>query len=340
MPALQRSCDACVSAKRRCSLATPRCARCTTRNTTCRYINEPATAISDRLRTDRGTVRNYRLLKVPRSPLLLSNPANKPSSILGVQTWIPEVVRSYSPVTLQKQIGILRTFVVQFAQHGAASFLHPCLYESRLPKPLQHVSQICGSYGLKQGTFASLKPGSIYPCVSQMLRLATGTDSFPELVEHVQAIAILQILCLLEGHEGSGEEAERNEKIFWNLAQLLYTEAPVHLPTMLSPWRAWLFAESVRRTILVCHIIMAVRGALRRGFAVHLLCVEALPFDMRGRLWDAETADAWEAATAASHEPSLVSLRQFTTLHQPERSASPFEDLLLLSFKSWGGFDH
>lgn len=167
-----------------------------------------------------------------------------------------------------------------------------------------------------------------------MLRLAARAGSFSELLAYVQAIAFLQITCLLEGQEGCDEEAERDDRFFWELAQLLYLQAPAQLPRMLGPWRAWLFAESVRRTILVCHIILAVHGALRRGYAVHLLCVEALPFDMRAQLWDAGSADAWEKATAASHEPSLVSLRQFVSLHHPPaRSASSFEDLLLLSFK-------
>lgn len=261
------------------------------------------------------------------------------SPIRGLQTHNPEVIRWFGPITLQLQISILRSFAVHFGQHRAASFIHPCLYDSQLPTPLQYASRICASYGLEEGLFSSPKSNIIRRQIGQMLRLAAKAGSFSELVAYVQAIALLQIFCLLEAHGDSEEQAERDDEMFRDLAHLLYIQAPVQLPKMLGPWRAWLFAESVRRTILVCHIILAVHGVLRRGYAVHLLCVEALPFDMRSQLWNADTADAWEVATAVSHDPPLVSPRQFTTLRQQTEGASPLEDLLLQSFKYRGSSD-
>ncbi|KAF5540006.1 hypothetical protein FMEXI_8656 [Fusarium mexicanum] len=41
---LQRSCQACVKARRRCNLASPCCERCSTKRIPCRYANEPAPA--------------------------------------------------------------------------------------------------------------------------------------------------------------------------------------------------------------------------------------------------------------------------------------------------------
>src|SRR6478735_2553290 len=41
---LQRSCQACVKARRRCNLASPCCERCSTKRIPCRYTNEPAPA--------------------------------------------------------------------------------------------------------------------------------------------------------------------------------------------------------------------------------------------------------------------------------------------------------
>lgn len=303
MATLQRSCSACVSAKRRCNLVTPHCARCTAKGITCTYVNQPVEA-------------NYHHCFNPRP-----------------QAYIPEIVRLFSPNTLQRQTAILGSFASEFATHGGTSFLHSRFYDSRLPGPLQHISGICAGYGLKEGPYCSIDLEGIRAQVGQMLRLSAQQSSFSEFLAHMQAIAFLQIICLfIEGHEDS-EEGERHDKTFQELTLLLYSRAPEQLPRTLSPWRAWLFAETVRRTIIVCQIILVVRGALRHGYAVYLLCVESLPFDMRARLWDAGTADEWEAALAASHEPSLVSLSQFTTLRQPARSTSYFENLLLLSFQ-------
>src|SRR6478609_7985478 len=47
MTFLQRSCQACVKARRRCNLATPCCARCSAKRIKCCYTNEPAPATAD-----------------------------------------------------------------------------------------------------------------------------------------------------------------------------------------------------------------------------------------------------------------------------------------------------
>lgn len=329
MPALQRSCDGCVGVKRRCNLATPRCARCISKNITCVYINQPESAISNQSRAFDGAVQRYRPVRVAVGP---SNSAFERGCSLDMHANIPEVIRSFSLDTLHQQLSILRSFAAKFAQHGAAPFLHPCLYESRLPQPLQQASRICASYELNDGVAASGKPGNIRAQTRQMLCLAPKVGSFSELLAYVQALSFLQIVCLLESQQDS-EETDRDDKIFWELSLSLWKQAPVQLSRTLSPWRAWLFAESVRRTIIVCSIILAVRGALRRGYTTYLLCVEALPFDMRSQLWNSDTADAWELAASAYNEPSLVSLHRFTALQRSPQSTSSFESLVLLFSK-------
>lgn len=322
---LRRSCDACVRAKRRCNLSAPRCSRCSAKGLDCAYVNQPAPGPSSRPRECPGTPWRSRFLRVAG---MLRHRC--------IGEWecadIPEVVRLFSPATLQRQLDILQTFAVYFAQNGAASFVHPCLYDCRLPEPLQHASRVCANYGIEERLPPSSSPDAAHPQTRQMLHLAAKSTSFSELVAHVQAIALVQITRLLND-PSPVEDSDREDRAFWVLAQLLWKWAPARLPRALSPWRAWLFAESVRRTILVCHIILAVRGVLRRGYAVHLLCVEALPFDMRGELWEAESAQGWEAAAGNSGGPSLVSMRQFAALKVCGGTASPFEDLLLLSFK-------
>lgn len=334
MPSLRRSCDPCVSAKRRCDLKTPRCAPCMDRDITCSYINRPAGATSGRQTTWQETFRQARQLHVVGNGSPLSVLAFEQGPLFGLWTQIPKVVRLFSPITIQQQLTILKTFVINFAQHGAASFLHSCLYDTRLPLPLQYVWGICASSGSKEGLFSNLHAENVHAQASEMLRSAARAESFLELLSHIQAAALLRIICLFQDQGNySEEDTRRDEETFWELALILYIRAPAKLPSTLSPWRAWLLAESVRRTILVCYIIMAVHSVLRRGYVVHMLCVEALPFDMRAPLWDADTAAEWEAAAAASHEPSLVSLREFAALQAQAQSGPSLETLVLLSFR-------
>lgn len=315
-------------------MATPRCARCVAKHIPCVYINQPSGAACERHTAPQGAPRQNEHLHVVGSASPLSKLAFERGPLFGLWTHIPTVVRLFEPIIVQRQLDILKSFVINFARTGTTSFLHPFLYGTRLPGPLQYVSRTYRNYGLNEDIFANVQVTNLHSQTSQMLRSAAKAGPFSELLGSVQAIALLRIVCLFQEQQSySTEDAECDDEIFWELVMILYIRAPAKLPRTLSSWRAWLLAESVRRTILVCYVILAIQGVLRRGYAAHSLCVEALPFDMRAKIWDVDTADAWEAATATSHEPQLVSLRQFITLRQFAQSAPPLESLLLLFFR-------
>ena len=112
----------------------------------------------------------------------------------------------------------------------------------------------------------------------------------------------------------------------------LWEQAPNRLPASLSPWQAWLFAETVRRTILISYLIRGVYSEYKLGYCVHHLNVEALPFDGHTRLWEPKTATAWESLKPGLAS-SMVSLREYTNdyargLTHPR---GVFETLLLVS---------
>lgn len=68
---------------------------------------------------------------------------------------------------------------------------------------------------------------------------------------------------------------------------------------------------------------------------MHPLCVEALPFDARTGLWDAQSEAAWMATAKRIPGPYLITLGHFTRLKRPTgggNESTQFEDLLLLSF--------
>jgi hypothetical protein len=83
----------------------------------------------------------------------------------------------------------------------------------------------------------------------------------------------------------------------------------------LTPWQAWLVAESTRRTILTSHILTCVFFRYKYEIAEAKLRMEALPFDDRGGLWLAETPQAWAAAAGAKRgaevKTNLVSWHEF-----------------------------
>ncbi|KAI0456792.1 hypothetical protein F5B21DRAFT_125259 [Xylaria acuta] len=326
MPVLQRSCRACASAKRQCDLAVPWCGRCSSRHITCTYINQPGAAgLNPRVPSHQASDGESEALEralcsfqsVVGSRLQIYNPLRL------------EVIRTFDPTTVERQISILQSFLLKYARCGSNAFIHPYLYEPHSPAPLSDVSSvldaICGSDvehpHIPVSQILRLK-------VRHFLRLGARASSYTELVSCVQAIVLLHISRL--SHEDGEDDPERDNQAIWALTHRLWVRAPTQLSSRLSPWRAWVFAESVRRTLLVCNILLGVYGVLRRGYAVRHLCIETLPFDMRTQLWEANTEDSWRAAASYNIDcdPPLVSFRQFKSLQQSSSSHSQFESLL------------
>ncbi|KAF5685737.1 hypothetical protein FDENT_6072 [Fusarium denticulatum] len=368
---LQRSCQACVKARRRCNLASPCCERCSIKRIPCRYANEPAPApipinektlksivksrklkeghdaqslsrllvhgvLDTRLQTFIRQVLSNDYYDGSRPPVLarlsdsrvMSKPVNN-----GIQIFNPmhlEIVRVFDQRTLHHLSDILRTFPGQFAEHGKTSFIHSALYDPSLPPPLKEVRDVCYSYHIAGDYLASSRLDILRLTTRRLLRLSKRTSTFADTLAYAQAISLAQIVRLLECHDTNDDDIERDNEEMWALTHRLWQHAPTQLPSSLSPWKAWLFSENVRRTIMVCNILLAVYSSLRRGYTMHSLCIEALPFDVRTKLWDADSENAWEAAAWKVPGPYLVTLSQFTELQRPGVGGSRFEDLLLL----------
>jgi hypothetical protein len=246
---------------------------------------------------------------------------------------IPEIVRSFDPDTTQRLVKILQSFPADFAKSGATSFVHLALYDMQLPPPLQKVHDICGYYYSQNGHLTGTLHHLLQLEIKQLLRQAKQSKSFMELLACTQALVLAQLVRLLEGQdEVHPHSVEKDNKMMQTLSYQLWEDAPSHLPVEMSAWRAWVFAESVRRTILVCSILLIIYDVLRRGHAFQALCVEALPFDVRTQLWDADTADDWLTASSICQGPSLVTIHEFTSMWRMSANQSAFESLLLLSF--------
>jgi hypothetical protein len=393
MGLLQRSCQACVKARRRCTIAYPCCARCSAKRIPCHYTNGPShteKTWSDSVIQPRKLNGEYseqalildvyhgrldtRLQNFRRQVLCEdsydgSRPPITDPSVLSwtqeasgalskrhgnsLQIFNPlhlEIVQVFDQATLQQLASILRSFPAQFAQHGSTAFVHSGLYDgddsnsNNLSLPLKQVRDICCSYQLGGEYLADRRFHTLRLTIQRLLRLAIRSiNTFAETVAYAQAIIVAQIIRLLEPHEtvtkeeeeDDYEDIERDNEKMWALTHTLWQHAPTQLSPTLSPWKAWLFSENVRRTIMICNVLLGVYSSLSRGYTMHPLCVEALPFDARTGLWDAQSEAAWMATAKRIPGPYLVTLSHFTRLKHPTGDGSEstqFEDLLLLSF--------
>ena len=243
-----------------------------------------------------------------------------------------EVVRVFDQTSLHRLSDMLQSFPGEFAEDNTTAFIHSGIYAYNLPPQLQEVRDICYSFQVGGNYLAHHRLHTLRSTIRRLLRSSTQTSSFPETLAYAQSIIFAQIIRLLICDDPDLDQIERDNEAMWALTHTLWQKAPTQLPSTLSPWQAWLFSESVRRTILVCNILLAVYSSLKRGYTIHSLCIEALPFDLRTQLWDARTEQEWDVAAARTKSPALVTLSQFTALSWGVSGGSRFEDLLVLAF--------
>lgn len=97
--------------------------------------------------------------------------------------------------------------------------------------------------------------------------------------------------------------------------QILLTSAETKMPRNVSPWQEWLFAESVRRTIIISYALSMTVVGFRYCYCSNRLFLEPLPFDKRAGLWMAKSPQVWIAAACAKTGEKvgeqLVSVHEF-----------------------------
>ncbi|UZP44985.1 hypothetical protein NXS19_012797 [Fusarium pseudograminearum] len=277
MTVLQRSCQACIKARRRCNLATPCCERCSTKRIKCCYINQPAPAtvdishssmiktkglsdipksqnlsflvLSGELDTSlqmrvRQVLRDgyYRGSRPPITALHIheSGIVSKPMDTC-VRIFNPlhlEVVRVFDSDTLHRLSDILRGFPAEFAENNKTAFIHAGIYPPHLPPQLQQVRDLCYSYQVGGEYLATHRLDALRSTIRRLLRSATRTSSFGDTLAYAQAISLAQIIRLLVCNDTSEDQVERDNEDMWALTHKLWQHAPIQLPSTLSPWQA------------------------------------------------------------------------------------------------------
>ncbi|KAH8689902.1 hypothetical protein BGW36DRAFT_389924 [Talaromyces proteolyticus] len=325
---LRRSCHGCVKVKRRCDLLFPECSRCVKKGVRCQYVNIPLSAQA-------GSTAENRVVKLahskqahakPTHATNNSNPNNGNEIIVLRATQSPsppyenhslsipatleiEIRKPRPPEIIQMVANIVRQTPVLFAQ-GNSPFIHPCLYGKSMPKPIRDMRDIC-SLCLSDGHLSGSK---LYSLLQQkiimLLHAARKAANFEELLACVQGLVLAQCIQLTDGNIDA-KSMERLNEIIISLSRRLWAQVPTELPSTMTPWRAWMFAESVRRTIIYSHVVSATVSLLNRGYACRTPFVDALPFDVRTWLWEIRSESRWTQFNANTELP-MVSLYEFT----------------------------
>ncbi|GAB1207671.1 hypothetical protein APSETT445_006396 [Aspergillus pseudonomiae] len=226
----------------------------------------------------------------------------------------------------------MRSFPTEFAENMKTDFIHPDLFQSSEASTVfQNVRTLCRLHSQGDNS-TSLTPLLQQHC-AELLRKSGRSASFQELLACIQSLLILQCILILDEKTDLGPYSETISSMLSNVGRRLWQKAPAQLSHTMTPREAWLFAESVRRTIIVAFMLRSVYSLLKRNYSVRTPFVDSLPFDVRTTLWDTDHA-AWDDATPVSLE-HMVSLQQYSTMLESGavHGISPFSALILAACK-------
>ncbi|KAK1142392.1 hypothetical protein N8T08_007944 [Aspergillus melleus] len=233
----------------------------------------------------------------------------------------------------------MRNLPVVFARSMKTMFIHPDLFEGEhTPASILEAHALCKLHltATENGHLGSLVP-VLRRKSAQLQRQINHVGSFEELLGCIQALLLIQ--CMLILNEDDYEATPYSETVsmmLMDLAERLWQQAPIQLPKTLSPKRAWLFAESVRRTIIVGFLLRSVYSLKKRNYSVRNPFIDSLPFDVRVSLWDEDSAEVWSGELSESESwRSIMSLHQYSSLMDSGHTHGipPFGALILAACK-------
>lgn len=292
---LRRSCHACARLKLRCDQRLPKCTRCVAKGSSCEYINTP-----------------WGLKSRSKSTALSEH--DRKGGIGLTPSLHLEIQKTFSGVIIQFLVDGMRSFPESFARERKTAFIHPDVCRdmnsgsSCCQGLIEDVHGLCTIYGkgLHAYSMHILRQKS-----TEIQRRATRASSFEELLICVQSLILTHSVLFFDDSQGYSESTSA---MLTNLARRLWQQAPVHLPQGMSPRKAWLFAESVRRTIITAYMLCSTYSFRKRRFSVRTPFVEALPFDERTSFWDDEGGGCEGRDVQQMDTFAMVSLREYSNM--------------------------
>lgn len=231
-----------------------------------------------------------------------------------------------SKETLDSCVQCFKNCLTEIVQYGRTAFINPHHYNEALPACLQDVYLICAAYRSKSATNEDL----IFHILSSKFdELVSKRQycSFAEELASVQAFVIYQIIRLFDGDIRQRGLAEGQFQLLeaWTKHLRQRSEFELPLSVQSSPYRKWLFIESVRRTVLMSGFLQGIYNAIKNGFCDKVPELAGLPLTVRGELWEAKSEGEWMQATRGN-QPDVLTYHDFTYVWDGGRIGSGVED--------------
>ncbi|KAE9373350.1 hypothetical protein N431DRAFT_337715 [Stipitochalara longipes BDJ] len=307
----RKSCVACVKAKRRCDLKKSCCTRCSTRGLVCNYPRPSLGEVEVFDAPSSNLSFNYPFPSYTNIPASTPTPIYLHFDDITHPALTPTRNVSVSKDRLDCCVQHFKAFLTKIVQSGQTPFINPQLYNDTLPPSLEDVYCVCAAYLSKTTANENL----IFQILSSKLSELVSKYqycSFEDELASVQALIIYQIIRLFDGDIRQRGIAETQFQVLdiWAMHLRQRSEFELHPAIQSSPYRKWLFIESVRRTSLMAAFLKAIYYTVKDGFCDQVPAMARLPLTVQGELWEAKSESEWMGATRGS-QPDLLTYHEF-----------------------------
>ncbi|KAF2020723.1 hypothetical protein BU24DRAFT_469487 [Aaosphaeria arxii CBS 175.79] len=352
----RRSCADCVKHKRKCDMQQPRCRRCQKKKIPCSYPNRPSMVAEvdipeldfpwlDDLMKDPGLAPWSGSLQ-PSIAKVAPGGIERASKRQRTPDYLPGYPEGYTRYTLPRTeteaaVHQFKLWPCKWLSDGKAPFIHPRVYSTTMPKPLQEAYAACAIYSTMTTQNAFVGFTVIESKANELLRSADEAAWTPlDLLAAVQALLIFQLIRLFDGDIRQRALAEKAESVLqaWTGQLQACTVEERDFTSDTAPsWRSWVFAESARRTVIMSMFLSGLYSLVKNGYCGMGDKINVNSFTAQRRLWDASSALEWERMRQA-YNPYFIQRMNFEDFLR-EGSGSELDDFGLVMITTYKGKD-
>jgi hypothetical protein len=208
----------------------------------------------------------------------------------------PEIVH-ISDEQLDFCVGQFKESITALVQQSQNAFIHCSSYRDSLPSFYQDLLGTSALYLSKSPQTQALVFQILDRKVSALIN-HFNVPSWPidEGLLGVQALVVYQIIRLFDGSIRPRAAAEHDfmhlQAWTGNLQQTY--QASQHACSS-SPYKRWIYLESVRRTIMMSVLLQGLYGQLRDGACALVPLLAGLPMSMSASLWKMPEIQWWKS---------------------------------------------
>ncbi|KAF5597583.1 uncharacterized protein FSUBG_8415 [Fusarium subglutinans] len=197
--------------------------------------------------------------------------------------------------------------VKTFAESGQTSFIH-CSQTSN-STVLRDALAACSLYTARNSANASLVTSEISRRAELLIQatdtaialgpLSSQSATSLDLLPSVQAMLVYQCIRLFWDDNSLQEQAEQDAKSIarWiDILQALAQETTSSNSKFNQPWKDWVRAESIQRTMIFADLVESIYTFLKFGWYQQSTRLAELGFTGRATIWNARSLTEWQKA--------------------------------------------